>query len=373
MTPDETLALYFLARSLYWRHDLEQLDAEAVAMIIATLEAVQKDIAARLSAEAAGLAKLTSWRREQDEALNQWADEVLAGARATITGTVSEASIMAATASLAAYNALLSLDGLATKVKTVGLTSAQILSWFQDTPLGSAGLEHWVKTALDDGVKANILAALRKVAVEGKGTAEAVRRVIVAASDAGFQITKRDAISITRTFIQTANVKAQEAVYKANEGLLKGYKRVETLDDATCMICLWGDGAVYSLDEPRPTLPAHVRCRGIWTPVAKSWRDFGIDIDDLEAVARPWTIREPGEIGTGGRKIENWGKTTENYSGWWASLSPQQKERTAIGPVRRKLLESGAVKWDDMWDRATGNPLTLEEMGYDQRGNKLRR
>lgn len=108
-------------------------------------------------------------------------------------------------------------------------------------------------------------------------------------------------------------------------------------------------------------------------PVAKSWRDFGIDIDDLEAVARPWTIREPGEIGAGGRKIENWGKTTENYSGWWASLSPQQKERTAIGPVRRKLLESGAVKWDDMWDRATGNPLTLEEMGYDQRGNKLRR
>ena len=35
MTPDDTLALYLLSRSLWWRHDLEQLDAEAVAAVIA--------------------------------------------------------------------------------------------------------------------------------------------------------------------------------------------------------------------------------------------------------------------------------------------------------------------------------------------------
>lgn len=691
MTPDDTLALYLLSRSLWWRHDLEQLDAEAVAAVIAALEAAQKDIASRLAAEAAGLATLSDWRREQDEALNAWADEVLAGARATITGTVSEASITAAAASLAAYNAILTLDGKASAVKSVGLTSAQIASWFQDTALGSGGLEHWVDTALDNGVKQAILAVLRQVAVEGKGTAEAVRRVLVAASDAGFELTRREAITITRTFIQTANVNAQEAVYKANEGLFKGYKRVETLDNRTCMQCLWGDGAVYKLDEPRPQLPAHPNCvvgettifapdniaafvstycgpifditfstgarvsvtanhmfltrdgftsaksvnkgdyifsspnksifrrlfspnnhrnpsridkcvhalsesrgmttlnvpatakdlhgdgeffdgnidiiapdcllrgdyetffneyigndfftntdvhafpfdgsryfppmflslwlslnchvsglsildvflsgssthhqpvgvgvtapfnsqffkktfnnntfavvpsgerpfrfsrkiqrhklvlgnstadsprgeanffessddsvrrnseflshlrktlvgkiplaqvvhvkardffghvydlqtfsslylvngivtsncRGMYIPVAKSWRDFGIDVDDLEAVARPWTIRETGPIGTGGRKIANYGKTTENFSGWWASLSDTDKAKTAIGPVRRRLLESGAVKWDQMWDKASGLPLTLEQMGYDRQGNRL--
>lgn len=371
MTPDETLALYLLARSLWWRHDLEQLDAEAVAAVIAALEAAQKDIAARLAAEAAGLATLSDWRREQDEALNAWADEVLSGARATITGTISEASIAAATASLAAYNAILTLDGKASAVQSVGLTSEQIRAWFQDTALGSGGLEKWVDTALDNGVKQSLLAALRQVAVEGKGTAEAVRRVIVAASDAGFELSRREAITITRTFIQTANINAQEAVYKANEGLFKGYKRVETLDNRTCMQCLWGDGAVYKIDEPRPRLPAHPRCRGLWVPVAKSWRDFGIDVDDLEAVARPWTIRETGPIGTGGRKIENYGKTTENFSGWWASLSAVDKEKTAIGPIRRRLLETGAVKWDDMWDRASGLPLTLEQMGYDRQGNRI--
>lgn len=371
MTPDDTLALYLLSRSLWWRHDLEQLDAEAVAAVIASLEAAQKDIANRLAAEAAGLATLSDWRREQDEALNAWANEVLAGARATITGTVSEASIAAAVASLAAYNAILTLDGKASAVKSVGLTSAQIASWFQDTALGSGGLEHWVDTALENGVKQSILAALRQVAVEGKGTAEAVRRVLVAASDAGFELTRREAITITRTFIQTANVNAQEAVYKANEGLFKGYKYIATLDSRTCAVCLFADGAVYKIGEPRPSLPRHPRCRCLYVPVAKSWRDFGIDVDDLEAVARPWMIRETGPIGTGGRKIENYGKTTENFSGWWASLSDTDKAKTAIGPIRRRLLESGAVKWDDMWDKASGLPLTLEQMGYDRQGNRL--
>lgn len=371
MTPDDTLALYLLSRSLWWRHDLEQLDAEAVAAVIAALEAAQKDIASRLAAEAAGLATLSDWRREQDDALNAWADEVLAGARATITGTVSEASIAAAAASLAAYNAILTLDGKASAVKSVGLTSAQIASWFQDTALGSGGLEHWVDTALDNGVKQSILAALRQVAVEGKGTSEAVRRVLVAAGDAGFELTRREAITLTRTFIQTANVRAQEAVYKANEGLFKGYKRVETLDNRTCMQCLWGDGAVYKLDEPRPRLPAHPGCRGMWLPVVKTWRELGLDLDDTREHVRQWAIREPGSIGAGGRKLENFGKTTENYSGWWASLSDADKAKTAIGPVRRRLLESGAVKWDQMWDKASGLPLTLEQMGYDRLGNRL--
>lgn len=371
MNPDETLSLYLLARSLWWRHDLEQLDAEAVAAVIAALEAAQKDIAARLAAEADGLATLSDWRREQDEALNAWADEVLAGARATITGTISEASIAAATASLAAYNAILTLDGKASAVQSVGLTSEQIRAWFQDTALGSGGLEKWVDTALDNGVKQSLLSALRQVAVEGKGTAEAVRRVIVAASDAGFELTRREAITITRTFIQTANVQAQEAVYKANEGLFKGYKYVATLDNRTCALCLFADGAVYALGEQRPALPRHPRCRCLYIPVAKSWRDFGIDVDDLEAVARPWTIREPGPIGAGGRKIENYGKTTEDFSGWWASLSDADKAKTAIGPVRRRLLETGAVKWDDMWDKASGLPLTLEQMGYDRQGNRI--
>lgn len=371
MSDDELLARYLLARILWWRHDLEQLDAAAVAAVIKALDAARRDIAQRLSDEAAGLANLSEWRKEHDAALDAWADEVLAGARASILGTVSEATIATAAASLTAYGSILSVDGMARGVATVGMTREQVAAWFQDTALGAGGLEKWVDTALDGGVKNSILAALRQVGVEGKGTAEAVRRVLLAATEEGMAMTRRQAVILTRTFIQTANVRAQEAVWAANHDIIKGYKRIEVLDTRICMACALADGAVYGVDEERPPLPAHPGCRGMWLPVVKTWRELGLDLDDTREHVRQWAIREPGSIGAGGRKLENFGKTTENYSGWWRSLSPEDRDRAPIGPVRRKLLESGAVQWDDLWDRKTGLPRTLAEVGYYTSGKNI--
>ena len=266
---------------------------------------------------------------------------------------------------------ILSVDGMARGVATVGMTREQVAAWFQDTALGAGGLERWVDTALDSGVKNSILAALRQVGVEGKGTAEAVRRVLLAATEEGMAMTRRQAVILTRTFIQTANVRAQEAVWAANHDIIKGYKRIEVLDTRICMACALADGAVYGVDEERPPLPAHPGCRGMWLPVVKTWRELGLDLDDTREHVRQWAIREPGSIGAGGRKLENFGKTTENYSGWWRSLSPEDRDRTPIGPARRKLLESGAVQWDDLWDRKTGLPRTLAEVGYHTSGKNI--
>lgn len=371
MNEQELFEKYILARVLFWQQTLEEMTADTVQSVLDVVEKVQMEIADRELDELLGRIERSEWRTMRDEAFNVWADEVLAGARATVTGIVSESVVSTVMASLAAYSAILSLDGLAKNVTTVGMSRTQIQSWFQDTPLGTAGLEDWVDATFSNGMQQTLLAALRESGVRGEGISAAVRRLLIAASDAGFEITKRDVITLVRTFIQSANVNAQEAVWEANKWLLKGYKRVETLDTRTCMCCALADGSEYGLEEERPVLPAHPRCRGLWLPVCKSWRDFGFDVDDLEEVARPWTIREPGNIGTGGRKIENYGKTTENFEGWWKSLPARDKERTSIGPVRRKLLEDGQLNWDDMWDKATGLPKTLAEMGFDHRGNRL--
>lgn len=362
---------YILARMLWWQSVIDEMSAEATASVITTIETVQKEVSSLLTSDIPDLMELQGWERAQDAAFNAWAEETLAGAKASISGVISEAAVDAANSSLMAYSAILSLDGLATNVQTVGLSTAQILAWFQDTPLGNAGLEDWVNNAFARGIQDRLLAALRVSGVRGEGTADAVARLLLTASDAGFELTKRDAISVTRTFIQTANVNAQEAVYEANRGLLKGYKRVETLDSGTCLQCALADGSEYALDEKRPRLPSHPRCRGIWSPICKSWADFGFSVEELERVARPWTIREQGNIDTGGLKIENYGKTTENFSGWWKSLPAKDKERTSIGPIRRKLLESGRVQWDELWDKATGLPKTLKELGYNMLGDPL--
>ena len=241
MTPDELTVRYFLSRLLWWRHDLDRLDAEAIAQLVAVLREVKADIQAQFDAEAEGIASITDWSREWMQALDRWADEVLAGADSAIAETLSESAALAAAASLATYNAMLSFEGKASAVQTVGMTAEQIRAWFQDTPLGAGSLQSWVDRAFSNGVKDSLLAALRKAGVEGKGTATTVRRIMRLALDEGFQITQREAAILTRTYIQTANNRAMEAVYSANEHLFKGYKRVETLDNRTCIWCALAD------------------------------------------------------------------------------------------------------------------------------------
>lgn len=370
MTRNELVSRYLLARQLWWQHTLEQLDAQAVAEVVKTLEAVKRDIRKRLEDDAEGLAQVTDWTPEQMRQVEAWADEVLASARGTLLTSISEATVTSAAASLAAHNAILSFDGSAAGVQTVGLTREQIVAWFDDTTLGAGGLQKWIDTAMSNGVKSSILQALRQSGVEGEGIGEVFHRVMASALDAGFAITQREAVAVTRTFIQTANVRAQEETYKANEKLLRGYKRVETLDNRTCLQCALSDGAEYAVGEERPRLPAHPMCRGIYTPLVKSWEELGISGPDLEEAARPWVMRDPGAIGTGGQKILYAGTGKANFEGWWRSLSAEEKAMTSLGTVRTKLLESGAVKWDQLWDKRTGLPLTLEQLGFGRSAYK---
>ncbi|MHC1711312.1 MAG: hypothetical protein AB9872_04080 [Solidesulfovibrio sp.] len=42
------------------------------------------------------------------------------------------------------------------------------------------------------------------------------------------------------------------------------------------------DGKTYGLNESKPVLPAHWRCRCLYLPVSVTWRSLGIDIDEYE-------------------------------------------------------------------------------------------
>lgn len=364
MDNDELIRRYFLSRLLWWKHDLEALDAEAVASLMQALEATKKDIRKRLMAEAGELADVSEWTRERLLAVDHWADEVLAGATAAITETITAASVTAATASLATCNAMLSFEGKAAAIQTVGLTPEQLKSWFQDTPLdGGVALRGWVDKAFSNGIKSELLSSLQQSGVEGKGTAEAVRRLMDKAVAVGANITQCDAITLARTYIQTANVGAQQAVYQKNKKIITKVEWCATLDNKVCARCAVLDGKIWDIDAARPAIPSHPRCRCLLLPRARSWRDFGVDIPELDKVARPWVIREPGEIGKGGKKILNAGTTKENFGGWWATL-PREQQVQSIGPVRTDLIREGKLKWGDLVEKGSGRLRTLDELGY---------
>lgn len=117
-------------------------------------------------------------------------------------------------------------------------------------------------------------------------------------------------------------------------------------------------------------MPRHPRCRCLWTPWTKSWRDLGIDADDLKKAARPWLIREKGNIDAGGRKVLKFGTSEEDFPGWWKTLDYEEQIQS-IGPVRTRLINEGKLSWADLVNKNTGEYYTLKDLGFTEGGKPL--
>lgn len=152
------------------------------------------------------------------------------------------------------------------------------------------------------------------------------------------------------------NLHCDEELYIANGFIVKN--------------CATLDGNKYKWGEERPPMPRHPRCRCLYLPWVKSWRDLGVDADDLKKAARPWLIREEGNIDAGGRKILNAGTSEEDFSGWWKTL-PYKEQIKSIGPIRTKLINDGKLSWKDLVNKNTGHFYTLEELGFTEGGKPL--
>jgi len=168
--------------------------------------------------------------------------------------------------------------------------------------------------------------------------------------------------------VQSANVAAQTAVYEANRGVVKGYEWCAALEPGyqsgrgTCLRCAALDGQKWDMDEERPDCPLHPRCRCELLPVTKSWRELGLDIDEIEEVARPWTMRPDENIDAGGRRaITEHGFHNGDYGSWYAKQDSEFQADLA-GKKRAELLASGDVKFHDLVDRKTGRLLRLDEL-----------
>ena len=93
---------------------------------------------------------------------------------------------------------------------------ASLIAWFQRTPLqDGTALADWVGKAFTNGVNDSLITAIQRGGLEGKGTRAMVQDVLQAALDDGFAITQQEAVMLTRTYTQTANVQAMEAVARA--------------------------------------------------------------------------------------------------------------------------------------------------------------
>lgn len=136
----------------------------------------------------------------------------------------------------------------------------------------------------------------------------------------------RQAELLARTAtMHVANV-ARNSYFEANADIIKGFQRVETLDMDTCIICGADDGHIYKPGEPRPKLPVHPNCRGTYAPVFKSWRELGVDADEIPPGTRASMDGQVPENQTFDDRLRKMGAA---------------RRRAILGPNRARLYEDG--------------------------------
>ena len=119
------------------------------------------------------------------------------------------------------------------------------------------------------------------------GTMDDVRRILRSGLSDNPRVTARrlrgafaggqvQAMRVARTETLRAYREAERAQYAANPRLVQGYRRMEALDDRTCVACWMLDGTLYRTSSE---MDEHVQGRGFLVPELVPPRDLGIPLD----------------------------------------------------------------------------------------------
>ena len=135
----------------------------------------------------------------------------------------------------------------------------------------------------------------------GKGPREVAR---LARKATGIPLS--EALTISRTEINRTHREATRLNYAANSDIVKGYRRLATKDERTCMACIALDGTAYENEEP---LDSHPNCRCTMVPDTLTYQDLGLDIPEEPRPenGQEWFKKQPESVQRqmmGGRRLE---------------------------------------------------------------------
>ena len=203
--------------------------------------------------------------------------------------------------------------------------------------------------------------AIRQGYMDGLTTDQIVRSIrgtrARGYADGVLERSRREVQTIVQTALSHTAQTARSELYMANADLIKARKWDSTLDTRTSEGCRIRDGKQYTNEErPKPIghkIPwlqgpgrLHFNCRSVDVPVTKSWKELGIDVDDLP----------PGDRASMDGTVP--GDTT---FGEWLSRQSAERQDEVLGPERGKLLRAGKASFTDFYDDR-GRPLTLPEL-----------
>lgn len=341
--------------------DLAQYSEGVVRRMIRLLNRADADLAAALSS-ALNRMPANSFTVERLERLLKSVREINAAAYARV-----EKELIAELEAFADVEANYQLDlfgkvvpkPIQAHVEFTRITPDQVRTAALSRPFQGRLLRDWAKKLHADRMEL-IRNTVRLGYIEGQTVTEIVRRLIGTPQnrkrDGAFERARRDLTAVVDTAIKHTAAVARERFYAENSDLISEVVWKSTLDSRVSPICQVRADKRYTAVQHKPIghkIPwlqgpgrIHWRCRSTASPVLKSWRELGLDTDDLPAGTR---ASMDGQVP---------GETT--YGEWLARQS-QERQEQVLGVVRARLMRAGKLKLEDFYS-PRGEWLTLDEL-----------
>lgn len=155
--------------------------------------------------------------------------------------------------------------------------------------------------------------------------------------DGALQISRANATTIVKTAINHLQATARNQFAEANRDIMAGKQWLSTLDNKTSPACIIRDRLKYTLEgkpigHKVPYLQGpgkiHWNCRSTETWITKSWRQLGIDVDEMDEGTR---ASMDGQIPVGTTFLE------------WIQRQPVWRQKQVFGEVRYRLMKEGGM------------------------------
>lgn len=212
-------------------------------------------------------------------------------------------------------------------------------------------LADWYKT-IDNSLLNKIDGAVKLGMIQGETGNEIAKRI----KDQGIK-TVRDAKAIARTSINHIAHNAREKVYQENIHTIKGWQSQATLDNRTSFLCANYDGATYDfitkegLNKKGKQFkyfppPRHINCRSVHIIITKSYKELGLDIEEISTVTRS--------------SLDGQVPANMSFNEWIAKKSAKQQRRY-LGKGRYELYKDGKITLSDLVNQ-NGRVLRIDEL-----------
>mgnify|MGYP003649505935 CR=1 FL=1 len=339
--------------------DLQRLTAGQRRDAKRFLGELEGDLVARLAKiDPTGVASTTRQAARLDKLLKQVRETVRASYRdesKRLIGELRELADMEATFAATSVNKTIGVD-----LMNTGVTRNQLTALVSDVLIEGAPVSDWLSRQAGDTLK-RFQDNMRLGIAQGETNAQLIRRVRGGKQNGevvkGFMdISRRNADALVRSATQAVSQKARQATYEQNESLIKSLMWVSTIDLRTTVECSTRDGLTYTVDTHEPidhSLPwgagpgnLHWGCRSTSAPVLKTFRELGIDVDEVPASTR---ASLDGQIAQ---------DTT--FEGWLSRQSVK-RQNDNLGAGRAALWRDGKIEFRDLVD-GNGRELTLDQL-----------